>query len=64
MTANDFRAWLIAHGFTQEKAAEALGVKRNTISKMLAGGVIDKRTGLACSAIAAGLSEWHSVKPK
>ena len=60
MTADDFKKWLVAQGFTQEQAAKELGVKRNTIAKMLAGGAIDKRTGLACSAIESGLSEWAS----
>jgi len=51
-------------GYTYETAAEALGMSRSGFAKLLAGDhPIDKRTALACAAIAAGLGEWPS-KPR
>lgn len=59
MTADDLRAWQSAMGFTYESAADALGMSRSGYAKLV-GGVakIDKRTALACAAVAAGLGEW------
>ena len=59
MTHTDLRAWKAHMGYTHETAAEALGISRSGFAKLLAGDhPIDKRTALACAAIAAGLVEW------
>lgn len=66
MTSDDLRAWQAAMGYTYDTAAEALGVNRSTYADWVAGKsrttgkpiTIDRRTALACAAIAAGLSEW------
>lgn len=59
MTPADLRAWQTLMGYTYETAAEALGMSRSGFAKLLAGAnPIDKRTALACAAIAAGLGPW------
>lgn len=66
MTPADLRAWQAAMGYTYDTAAAALGVNRSTYADWLAGQsrttgkpiTIDRRTALACAAIAAGLGEW------
>lgn len=66
MTADDFRAWHNAMGYTYDTGAAALGVSRGTYADYLAGTsrttgqpVPIKRTvALACAALAAGLQEW------
>lgn len=59
MTTDDLRAWQAAMGFTYESAAEALGMSRSGYAKLVGGAAgIDRRTALACAAIAAGLGEW------
>ena len=71
MTPADLRAWQAAMGYTsQDQAADALGISVSGY-KDLVGGVrrttgkpitqIDRRTALACAAIAAGLGEWRSA---
>ena len=56
MTPADLRAWQAQMGYTYETAAEALGMSRSGFAKLLAGAnPIDRRTELACAAIAAGL---------
>ena len=70
MTADDLRAWQAAMGFTYDTAAEALGVYRSTYADLLSGVSratgkpkdVDRRTALACSAIADGLGEWNQPK--
>jgi predicted transcriptional regulator len=68
MTPADLRAWRTNMGITsQDKAAELLGMSSSNY-KDLEGGVrrtsgavieqLDKRTALACAALAAGLREW------
>lgn len=55
-------------GYTQRQAAEALGVSLPTYQQWRRGtrfsdGTaidIDKRTALACAALAAGLAEWRA----
>jgi hypothetical protein len=37
MTANDFRTWITRHGFTLDRAAEALGLSRRTVAYYLSG---------------------------
>ena len=70
MTADDLRAWQVAMGFTYDTAAQALGVNRSTYADLLSGVSratgkpknVDRRTALACAAIAAGLGEWAAVE--
>lgn len=48
-------------GYTYDTAAAALGISRSGFAKQLSGAnPIDKRTALACAAIAAGIKEWQS----
>ena len=62
MTPADLRAWQARMGFTYETAAAALGISRSGFAKLLAGDhPIDKRTALACAALAAGLGEWAAA---
>jgi len=66
MTSDDLRAWQVHMDYTQAQAAEALGVEPRTYRDWLAGTsrtsgkpiAIDRRTALACSAIAAGLAPY------
>ncbi len=70
MTPDDLRAWQAAMGYTYDTAAEALGVNRSTYADWVAGKsrstgkpmAIDRRTALACAAIAAGLGAWRPAK--
>jgi len=67
MTSDDLRAWQSAMGYTYDTAAAALGVNRSTYADWIAGQsrttrkpiTIDRRTALACSALAAGLGDWR-----
>lgn len=47
-TGDDLKAWRDYMGFTQEQAAEALGMSRRGIQTMEATGKIERRTILAC----------------
>lgn len=61
MTPTDLRAWQASMGYTYETAAIALGMSRSGYAKLVGGQAgIDKRTALACAAIAAGLGEWQA----
>ena len=62
MTPDDLRAWQAQMGYTYEKAAEALGISRSGFAKLLAGDhAIDKRTALACAAIAAAMEPYKQT---
>lgn len=62
MTPSDLRAWQQAMGYTYEAAAEALGISRSGFQKLLSGAnPIDKRTALACAAIAAGIEPYKKT---
>ena len=64
MTPADLRAWQAHMGYTYETAAEALGMSRSGFAKLLAGDhPIDKRTALACAALAAGMDAWQPKPP-
>ncbi|CAN7455453.1 hypothetical protein LJR066_002875 [Acidovorax sp. LjRoot66] len=63
MTPDDLRAWQAAMGYAYAQAHAALGVSSSTYANMLAGSKIDRRTALACAALAAGLEPWAPVKP-
>jgi hypothetical protein len=68
MTPDDLRAWQAHMGFTYVTAAAALGINRSTYADLLSGFSrttgkpkdIDRRTALACAALAANLGEWRS----
>lgn len=68
MTPADLRAWQRHMGYTYDTAAEALGINRSTYANLLAGvdrhtGMpkeIDRRTALACAALARGLHPWSA----
>lgn len=53
------KAWRAALGFTQQRAAEALGMTRRGYQHLEAGSHrIDRRTALACTALARGLTPY------
>ncbi|UXY13857.1 helix-turn-helix domain-containing protein [Chitiniphilus purpureus] len=64
MTPQHLADWRQRMGWTQQQAADALGVGRNTYISMESGRsyntgrplVIDRRTALACAALAEGLT--------
>lgn len=58
MTPDHLRAWQTAMGYTYADACKALGVGSSTYARMLAGAAIDRRTALACAALAANLEPW------
>ena len=50
---------------TQRAAAEALGVTQAAYSRWVTGATgIDRRTALACAALAGGLGKWSPVQSK
>lgn len=61
------RAWQAQMQYNFAQAAESLGVSRSAYADLLAGVSrttgkpkdIDRRTALACAALAAGLRAWH-----
>ena len=62
MTPADLRAWQARMGYTYETAAKALGISRSGFQKLLSGAnLIDKRTALACAAIAAGIETYKKT---
>lgn len=64
MTSDDLRAWQAHMGYTYDTASHALGISRSAYAKLVLGqSAIDKRTGLACAALAAGMTEWRPTKP-
>ena len=59
MTPADLRAWRTHMGLSQTQAADKLGVTQQVYSRHELGQVkIDRRTALACAALAAGLVPW------
>jgi len=59
MTANDLSAWQQLLTFSNSRAAKAIGVKTTEFVDMLDGRTaIDRKTALACAAVAAGLEPW------
>ena len=61
MTSDDMKRWQQMMGFTYETAAATLGISRATYARYIKDGP-PKLVGLACAAIAAGLSEYSSEK--
>ena len=72
MTPAEFNDWLAHMGLSERRAAEALGCAPATVGSMRRGishttgkpVTIDRRTALACAALAAGLEPWAAVKKK
>lgn len=70
MTSADLIAWQAQMGFTQAQAAQALGVSLAAYKDWVRGVsrnsgrpvLIDRRTGLACAALAAGIDEYAADK--
>lgn len=66
MTPADLSAWRSQMAYTQRQAATALGVTLATYQRLERGAewtngapvAIDRRTALACAALAVGLDEW------
>ena len=66
MTPADLAAWRARMALTQRQAAAALGVTLATYQRLERGAewadgapvTIDRRTALACAALAVGLDEW------
>ena len=66
MTHADFLAWHTRMAYAYDTGARALGVNRSTYANLMAGVrrdsgtpvVYDRRTALACAALAAGLAPW------
>ena len=72
MTHETLKAWRECMGYTQRRAAESLGVSLVTYQRMERGAnfdtgramPIDRRTALACGALAAGVDEWVIPPPE
>lgn len=61
MTPADIRAWRSAMGYTQQQAAQALGVSLRTVKAWEAGFAAPPAfLPLACAALAAGLGSWSN----
>lgn len=68
MTPADLLAWRQHMGYTQHQAAQALGITPSAYQALERGRsyvtgkpmAIDRRTALACGAIAAGVGEFIS----
>lgn len=59
MTPADLRTWLATMGYSNYRAAKELGCTATTVANWLDGtSRIDRRTALACAALAAGLGPW------
>lgn len=59
MTPADLRAWRTHMALSQTTAAYKLGITQQVYSRHERGEVkIDRRTALACAALAAGLVPW------
>jgi transcriptional regulator with XRE-family HTH domain len=66
MTPEDFKLWMASQNLAKAGAARALGVSEATVADWMRGKsrssgkpvAPDRRTALACSALAAGLDEW------
>ena len=70
MTPADLAAWRAHMAYSQRAAAAALGVTLATYQRLERGAewtdggavTIDRRTALACAALAAGLTPWGGEK--
>ena len=72
MTPQQFDQWLAHMGWSERVAAKHLGCNPVTVGTMRRGinhntgkpKTIDRRTALACAALAAGLTPWGDEKPQ
>lgn len=65
MTPTDLRAWQAHMGLSLTTGADALGIDRRNFARLLSGEAgIDRRTELACAAVAAGLTGWDAAKQR
>lgn len=68
MTPADIRAWRAAMDYTQQQAAQELGVSLRTVKAWEAGFAAPPPfLALACAALAAGLGPWDDngvIKPR
>ena len=61
MTSDDLRAWQAHMGYTYDTASAALGMSRRAYADLVNSHTpIDRRTALACAALAAGLAGWQA----
>lgn len=68
MTPAELAAWRSHMGYSQRAAARALGLALTTYQQMESGISrqtgklvdVDRRTALACAALAADLDEWRA----
>ena len=61
MTPAALRSWRSAMGYTQQQAAQALGVSMRTVKAWEAGFAAPPAfLPLACAALAAGLGSWSN----
>lgn len=61
MTAENLKAWRTSMGWTQLKAATAMGITQISYNAMERGRTeISKRTELSCAALANDLTEWKN----
>lgn len=64
MNADELRLWREIMGWTQERAAEALGMSLRQYQHMESGNVgIGKRTELSCGATASGILSYTPEVP-
>lgn len=62
LDAASFTRWRRFMGFSQEQAAEALGLSTRTISNYETGSYpISKTASLACGALALGLDDYTAA---
>ncbi|ESX06781.1 hypothetical protein X769_09005 [Mesorhizobium sp. LSJC268A00] len=67
MTPEEFKAWRSDLGFSQQQAADALGISRGSVENYERGErrednrpvEIPRSIGLACQALALRQGEWH-----
>ena len=61
MKSDDLRAWQAHMAYTYDTAAVTLGISRATYARYISGAEIPLVVGLACSALALGLSAWENA---
>lgn len=61
MTGKQFATWQVTLGFTDSQAARALATSPSTVARYRTKGG-SYLLGLACAAVAAGLSPWERAK--
>ena len=65
MKHQEFNDWLHHMNLSERRAAEVLGCAPATVGNLRRGhSPIDRRTALACAALAAGIEPWGDEKPQ